>query len=400
MISGSIRRFLRIFSAEKHYSFLNIVGLSLGMACSILLALYLEHELTFDRHNTAHQNIYRVNHQIDATNNVTLQAQTSHFLGPLLIRDYPQIESYVSFRPESPNATLLKYQNQSYYVDDLFIADNSVFDIFTHEIVYGEPSQALLRPNTIAINRSLAERLFSGENPVGRTVTTGVVDYQVTLVFGDLPDNSHFKYSALIANAGNFAPSADALANRRGNLWNLNGYTYVRMNPATQVDGSEVFVDFYTRMMADVTRPGYTAQFFLEPLADIHLSSVALQDFPRGNTYYLYALSVVAVLVLISACFNYINLATARAFGRSKEIAIRKILGADRKILITQFIAESMLYAFIALFVAVMLVKLVLAGSADINLFGRDFDPGFWRDPWALVALLVLGLAVGAMAGI
>ncbi len=397
---GKLRYFLRLVQTGTYYVCLNVAGLSVGMACFILIGLFLRHEFTFDRHNDNHQHIYRVNHQIDATNNVTRHARTSHFLGPLLLRDYPEIENYVSFRRESPNATLLRYGAESYYVDDLYIADNSVFEIFSHDIIYGEVGQALLRPNTIAIDQSLAQRLFGDENPVGRIVSTGVVDYELTLVFADLPGNAHFQYSALIANAGNFAPSADALANRRGNLWNLNGFTYLQMNSATPLDGSEVFEDFYSRMMADVTRPGYTAQFFLEPLADIHLNSVALQDEPRGNAYYLYALAVVGTLILVSACFNYINMATARAFTRGREVAMRKILGAERSALLRQFLAESMLYAFLALLLAIVMVQIALLASTDLNLFGRSFDTGFWRDPQVFVGLIALGTAVGLLAGI
>ncbi len=400
MIGSSIHRVLRTFSNQKHYSVLNIVGLSVGMVCSILLALYLEHELTYDRHNIDHQSIYRVIQEIDATNNTTLHAQTSHFLGPLLIRDYPQIEKFVSFRRANQSTSMLKYESDSYFVDELYIADNSVFEIFTHKIIHGEPNQALTRPNTLAINQTISSRLFGSDNPVGRIVTTGVLDYEVTLVFEDLPDNSHFKYSALIANQGNLAPTADALANQRGNLWNLNGFTYLLMNlPSGEPEG-EVFDDFFARMMSDITRGGYRARFYLEPLASIHLNSVALQDLPRGNTYYLYAFSAVAILVLLIACFNYINLATARAIGRSREIFIRKILGADRRVLISQFLAESIFYSLLALFIAVLVIEIFLLGSIEVNLFGREFDSGFWRSPLSIAVLLTLGLSVGVIAGI
>lgn len=391
---------MKIFSSDKSYTFLNIFGLSVGMACAILLGLYLEHELSYDRHYENYENIFRINHEIDSINNTTLHAQTSHFLGPLLIRDYPQIKKFVSFRRLNLTASMLKYENESYFVEDLYIADNSVFEIFSHDVVHGDPTQALIEPNTIAINQSLSERLFGEDNPVGETVTTGVLDYRVTLVFADLPDNTHLKYSALIANQGNLAPSADALANQRGNLWNLNSYNYLLLDELVTEESGEVFPDFFDRMMADVTRPGYRARFYLEPIADIHLSSTTLQDLTRGNMYYLYAFAVVAILVLLIACFNYINLATARAISRSREISIRKLLGAERRTLIVQFLIESILYSFLALAIAVLMVEFFLFGSTEINLFGREFDSGFWLNPFAFGSLFLLGLLVGTMAGI
>lgn len=391
---------LRIFSGQKSYTFLNIIGLSVGMACAILLALYLEHELGYDKHNVNYEKIVRVNHEIDSGSNVTLHGQVSHFLGPLLIRDYPQIEKFVSFRRASQRASMLKVESESVFVEDVYIADNSVFEIFSHEVIYGEPGQALSRPNTIAISESVSDRLFGKDNPVGRIISTGIVDYQVTLVFAEQADNTHFKYSALIANQGVLAPSADALANQRGNLWNLNSYTYLLMRDELAVGSGEVFSDFFDRMMAGTTREGYRARFYLEPIADIHLHSLTLPDLPRGNVYYLYAFALVAILVLLIACFNYINLAMARAISRSKEIALRKILGADKSTLISQFLLESILYSFVALIIAVSLVELFLLGSTEINLFGREFDSSFWTDPTVFGGLFFLGLLVGTIAGV
>lgn len=391
---------LRVFSAQKSYTFLNIIGLSVGMACAILLALYLEHELSYDKHNANYEKIVRVNHEIDSGSNVTLHAQVSHFLGPLLVREYPQIENFVSFRRASQRASMLKYENESFFIDDVYIADNSVFEIFSHDVIYGDPSQALTRPNTIAISQTVSERLFGEDNPVGRTVSTGTVDYQVTLVFSDQADNTHFRYSALIANQGVLAPSADALANQRGNLWNLNSYTYLLMTDESAVRSGEVFSDFFDRMMAGTTREGYRARFYLEPIADIHLHSLTLPDLPRGNVYYLYAFAAVAILVLLIACFNYINLATARAISRTKEISLRRILGADKNALVSQFLLESILYSFLALAIAVTMVEFFLLGSTEINLFGREFDSNFWADPVAFGGLFFLGLLVGTIAGI
>lgn len=392
---------LRNLLNDKAYAVLNITGLSLGIACFIILALYLRHELTFDQHNTLHERIYRLNHEIDYGNTNIRRAQSSHYLAPRLATDYPQIESYVSFRRASRISTLFEHENNSYYMDDVYIADNSVFEIFSHDIIYGNPNQALTQPNTIAISESVSRQYFGADNPVGKMLTNTDSSYQVTLVFADLPDNTHFKYSVLLANQGMLSPAADESANRLNNLWNLNAYNYLLMHegyePANS-DGEE-FDDFFDRVLAEFTRPGYRARFYLEPLAGIHLNSTSQRDEPRGNTYYLYAFSAVALFVLLIACTNYVNLATARANRRSREISIRKILGADKRTLVAQFLSESIVYSLLALAIAISIVEFLLSGTAEVDLFGKNLSLNFWQDSLVFLSLLSLGLIVGIVAG-
>ncbi|PCI75557.1 MAG: hypothetical protein COB20_12600 [SAR86 cluster bacterium] len=402
MTNNYVKFALRNFSREKTYSFLNITGLSLGIACFILLSLFLRHELSYDKHNVLQERIFRVNHEIDYGNTRNRRAQSSHYLGPLLQAEYPQIESYASFRPLGRSSNLLKFENNSYYIEDIYIADNTAFDIFTHEIVYGNPDQALTRPNTIAINETLANLFFADENPVGKTLSTGVADYQISLVFADLPDNSHFKYQALVANLGIFAPTANGLENFRGNLWNLNSFNYVLMHEGYQEIEShqEMFIDFFDRVMAQSTRAGYQALFYLEPLTGIHLNSVAQRDLPRGSIFYLYAFTAVAAFVLLIACINYINLATARAVKRRKEISIRKVLGADRSKLVIQFLFESIVYSLLSLAIAISIVELILIGSTEINLLGKELSLSLFQDGFVFLSLISMGLVIGIGAGI
>ncbi len=402
MANNTINLALRNLLKEKVYAVLNITGLSLGIACFIMLALYLKHELTYDQHNVLHERIYRINHDIDYGNTRNRRAQSSYYLAPELVGDYAQIESYVSFRPLSQISTLLSYENESHYIDNIYITDNSVFDIFTHDIIYGNPDEALTQANTVALSESIARRYFGEENPVGEILSTGESGYRVTLVFADLPDNTHFKYEVLLANQGELSPSSNQSERRLTNLWNLNSYNYLLMREGYKLSdrSGEEFHDFFDRVMAPITRPGYRARFYLEPLTDIHLDSVAQRDLPQGNTYYLYAFSIVAVFVLLIACINYVNLTTARATRRAREISIRKILGADRHKLVSQFLIESIVYSLLALAIAVSTVEFFLSGSAEVGLFGKNLSLNFWQDSQVFVALVSLGLVVGILAGV
>ncbi len=390
----------RTLLRDKTYAFLNIIGLSLGMACFILLTLYLRHELSFDNYHNEKERIFRVLHETDYGNTRILGARSSNFLGPLLARDYPQIDTYVSLRPASQTTTMLRSGDNAFYLESVYIADNSLFDIFTHDIIFGNLEDALTRPNTIAINQSTAKLFYGEANPVGEILSTANSDFEVTLVFADVPENSHLKYTAIIANQGDLAPSANALANFRGNLWNLGGFTYVRLTPNSfAADGEEVFTDFFDRVMAESTRPGYRARFYLEPLTSIHLWSNSENDLPRGNIYYLYAFAIVAIFILLVACANYMNMATASVTRRAREITVRKILGANRKALVGHFLAEAIVYSLLALVISVCLVELVLIGSIGARYLGADLSLGMWDSSLIFVALVALGLAVGVVAG-
>lgn len=389
--------------SEKYYSALNVIGLVFGIACFIVLALYLEHELTYDQHHELHDRIYRINHETDFGTVRNRDAKSSKYLAPMLQRDYPGIENYVSFEPMyTQSATLFESADDSDFVSDVYISSNSAFEVFTHDVVFGNPEEALVRPYTIAINQTVAQRFFGNSNPVGEILSSGDSDYLVTLVFADLPDNSHLKYSALLTLTGAPPDLSEESGFMVARLWNPSSFNYLLVSEGYEAPGlgEEAFGDLFDRVMAPITRAGYRASFYLEPLADIHLNSFTNNDQPRGNPYYLYAFTLVAVFVLVIACINYINLATARATRRASEISIRKLLGANRNLLVTQFLFESIAFALIALLVAVTAVEFFLSGNAEVNLFGKDLSLGFFQDPIVFVSLVALGLFVGVAAGV
>jgi putative ABC transport system permease protein len=400
---------LRQLAREKLYALLNVSGLALGIACCLMLGLYLWGELTYDRHHVNHERIYRI------AANMTLGdgrssdiAVTSSALGVMLAEEFPDyFKSYVRFREGSrPNPVLLRYEDQSAYWHDVYIADDNVFEVFTHEIVYGDPRTALKEPRSIAISRRVAQRYFGNENPVGRSLTTdgGGGPLNVTLVFEELPENSHLRYDALVAYKGaRLAVPADITA-RLQRLLDFGNFefTYVVLadgaDPREYARLSEAFYEKYMKVQLQIAKLEWRS--WLEPLADIHLNSELQYDLPHGNRIYLYAFAAVAAFILGVACINYVNLATARAAQRTRAIGLRKILGAGRASLMVQFLGESVLFALLATVLGVILVEVLLSWPAVNALFGKTLTLDLFGKPLLGLAVLAFGLCVGLLAGL
>jgi putative ABC transport system permease protein len=185
----------RVIYREKLYALINIFGLGLAIACSLVLAIYLQSELTYDQHNVLHEQIFRIDNEFVLGGSEDRFAVTSAVLGEMLVEDYPEILDFVRFRPAAQgdaNTLLIRHEDDSYYWENVYFADDNVFEIFTHEIVYGDPATALVEPGTIAVSETFARRYFGDANPIGETVSTESGNPNtITLVFADLPENSH-----------------------------------------------------------------------------------------------------------------------------------------------------------------------------------------------------------------
>jgi len=399
---------LRQLAREKRYALLNVSGLALGLACCLMLGLYLWGELTYDRHHANHERIFRIaTHFTFGDGRSSDVAITSRVLGVMLAEEYPEyFKAYVRFREDSrPNPVLLRHEDQIAYWGDVYAADDNVFEVFTHEIVYGDPRTALTKPSSIAISRRMAQRYFGDENPIGRTLTTdGRGPLTVTLVFEELPENSHLRYDALIAYKGaRFEVPAD-ITKRLQQLLTLEGFefTYVVLaddsDPREYARLSAAFRKKYMKVILQSESLEWTSR--LEPLAGIHLNSELTYDLPHGNRVYLYAFAAVAAFILGVACINYVNLATARAAQRTRAIGLRKILGAGRASLIAQFLGESVLLALLATVLGVILVEVLLSWPAVSALFGKTLTLDLFGRPLLGVTVIAFGLGVGLLAGL
>jgi putative ABC transport system permease protein len=399
---------LRQLAREKLYAILNVSGLALGLACCLMLGLYLWGELTYDRHHVNHERIYRIGTHLKYGDGRSSDlAITSGPFGPMLAREYPEyFKSCVRFRATSrPNPTLFRYEDQKAYWKEVYLADKGAFEMFTHTIVYGDPRTALKEPASIAISRRMAQRYFGDENPVGRVITMDEwKPLNVTLVFEELPQNSHLRYDALISYFGDGAEVPTDFTERLQQLLSFGRfeYTYVELadgaDPREYAALSEAFNEKYTKTAL------YTANLemksSIEPLADIHLNAELEYDQPHGNRMYLYAFAAVAVLILGLACINYVNLATARAAQRMRAIGLRKILGASRGSLIAQSLGESVLFALLATVLGVILVEVLLSLPAAGALFGKTLTLDLFGRPWLALGVLAFGLCVGLAAGL
>ena len=395
---------LRTLARDKTYALINLAGLALAIACCLILGVYLRGELTYDHSHENYKRIFRVANEFELNGKTDRFALTSQSLGPMLKEENADVQEYVRFTGGGNNRNFLQHGDVGYYWGNTYIADTNVFKVFTHRILYGDPNTALDAPTSIAISHSLARKYFGERNPLGETLTSDGNDAQVTLVFEDLPENTHFKYDALFsANLGLFATPNDVNI-RRQQLFGVGVYTYLLMRPGYDAaQWSEVSRAFFERNMAPTaTARSINAKWrsWLQPLADIHLYSDVPENLPTGNLYYLYGFIAVTAFTLLVACINYMNLATARAAKRAKEVGMRKILGSSRGALILQFIAESMLLAVVAVLLGVLLVKLAVAFTPVDQLFGTTIALSFTHTPELWLWLIALVLIVGIGAGV
>jgi putative ABC transport system permease protein len=400
MLTNYIKITLRNLYKEKLYALINVSGLSLSMACCIILGLFLRSELTYDRHQMKHKRIFRIAAEVTNHGKVYRVASTSAALGPMLSKDYPEIEAYVRFNfLMSGRALEFRYEEKAFDWDDVYFVDDNVFDIFTHEYVYGEPEGALSDPRSIAVSESFAKKYFGDTNPIGKTVRSAVDFFKITLVFTDLPENSHLNYDVLMSYNNLANPAQYEVA--RGDLWNIPNYTYLLMPEGYQATSfEEIAESFYKRYMKEEGEAKNTSmKFWLQPLADIHLESDLLYDSPTGNKLHLYAFLAVGIFIILVGCFNYINLSTTRSARKGREVGMRKVLGATRPQLIVQFLGESVLFTLIAWVIGIIMVKLAFTYTPVNELLGKQQLTSLSDQPVLLFWMLGLSLVTGMIAG-
>ena len=391
---------------EKLYAAINIAGLSLGIACSLILGQFLRKELSYDQHYPQYRNIYRIENEFTSGGSSQRWADTSQMLGPMLQEQYPEVKAFVRFQHNGNTlgkGTPIRRGDDVYYWADTYWVDANVFDLFPPEVIYGDPKTALKQTNTIAVSQRFARTYFGDANPIGEIVTTEAGTRQkITLVFADQPANTHLKYDMLFSNNVPFLRSPDDASQRRQWLWGTNNYTYVLMDPQFKAsDWARISDDFYKRFMEDIGRDaGSTWHSWVLPLADIHLHADVGGDMPTRNRIYLYGCAAVGLFILLVACINYMNLATARATRRARSVGIRKIMGASRASLALQFLGEAIGFALIALLLGVMLVKLALAVTPLGDLMDHEVTLDFLRDPGLTIGLIGLTVLMGLLAGL
>jgi len=345
---------LRNIRKDKTYSAINILGLTIGITCSVFLLMYILDELSYDRYHKKAVNIYRIVSNIKEPDNAFTWAVAQIPLAEELRDNYPEVKNAVRFF--GLGKTLYKNGDKEFYEEKFYLADSTVFDMFDYTFLSGDPATALDKPNTIVLTESVAVKYFGKADAVGLTFQNqDKKNYEVTGVIKDVPLNSHFLFDALI--------SRSSIPDYQGSWGNFGVFTYILLP-----DGYELakMDSSLMKVIREKVNPifdqfGIKIRYEMQRITDIHLYS-KIQDEAEagGDISYIYVFAAVAAFMLIIACINYMNLATARSANRSKEVGIRKVMGSQRGQLIAQFITESVLVALIALVVSLVLIYALL----------------------------------------
>ncbi|MFC1494000.1 FtsX-like permease family protein [Thermodesulfobacteriota bacterium] len=400
MASSTFKTTFRNLSREKMYAIINIAGLSLAIACCLILGIYLYNELTYDQHNKQYKKLYRVVNEFNVNGKLETFARTSQLLGPMLADDNVEIEGYVRVFLIN-RKVLLKNEDNAFYWEGTGFASSNFFDYFDHEFKFGS-HETLKNERWVAVSEKFATKYWGDENPVGKTFTSEGYTAKITHVFYDLPANSHMKYNVIQSDAiPYFAEPEDANA-RRQLLTNVNWYTYLIMREDYDIqDFKEISDTFFERHMEELLRAAkITWRAWLQPMADIHYNSDIGYDEPTGNKNYLYGFAAVAIFILLVACINYMNLATARATKRAKEVGMQKILGSGRTRLVFQFMGEAVFFSLVALVFGYILIQVALTMTPINELLDNSIALKDLADPQVLAGMLIFSLVLGLISGI
>lgn len=396
MLRNYFKIAFRSLVKQKLYSVINIFGLAIGLTCCLLIMLYVMQELSFDKFHENADRIYRVGVVEVESTGKSYTADTPAPLAPALSDDYPEIEHYTRFS--------YSYDDLFYIGDDKFFdksqstafVDSSFFDVFTYEVIEGDKAAMLNAPNKIVLTESAVERLFAGEDPIGKTINMNKEkDLIVTGVIKDPPVNSHMKFDKLIS----FTTLDGSFMNFPIDSWGVYSglITYVLLPENTSAKAFEEkaykFMDKHENYRANAFK-----HIFLFKMSDIHLYSDYSNEISENNRISnLYIVSTIALFILLIACINFMNLATARSAKRAREVGVRKVLGAYRRQLIQQFIGESLIITFLSLILSFVLMEVAMPYFS--NLVNIQVENLFLTDPFWFTALVLFGLVVGLAAG-
>jgi putative ABC transport system permease protein len=389
---------------NKAFSFINIAGLAIGLATCLLILLYVEDELSYDRWNEKADRIYRVDGDLQFGGNHWIIATVPEPMGAALKRDYPDVEQEARFRQYG--GMLVRKGQQNLQEDRVVYTDSTIFDVFTLPMIEGDPKHALVEPKSVVITESMALKYFNSTNVVGKyLVVNDNSNLKVTGVIKDIPKQSHFNFDFFVA-------ANKSIENWELDDWLSNNFnTYIVLkkgaDPRKFAARFPNIVDKYVGPKAQATmhidmdqftKSGNYVRYSLTPLVDIHLLSNKKSELgANGSMQFVYIFSTIALFILLIACINFMNLSTARSAGRAKEVGVRKVLGSTRKSLIRQFLTESMMVCFISLLLAVMIAIAMLPVFNQLAF--KELSPSLFGKPALIAALLVLTIVVGFLAG-
>lgn len=403
MLSSYIHIAIRSLLKSKVHTFINVFGLAFGIACVFLIILYLQHELSYDRFHAKAENLYRVTWE-----DSNPQTRTPHPMAQAMKADFPEVESAVSITPlyaagltKETHSFRSPKSDTRYDEKNILAVDTTFFDVFSFPLVKGDPATALKHVNGVLLSESMAKKYFPEEDPIGQHLAVDENDYLVEVVgvFKDVPRNCHFHFDFLVSylreksfdNVDPFYSWAD-----------FGHYNYIRLHDGADAKAFESKLMPWIRKYLPVSDEQYQGLldqgygFRLQPVTDIHLESALRWELePNGNIEYVYILSAAALLTLIIACVNFMNLTTAKSAERAKEIGVRKTLGAAQHQLSLQFLAESVLMALISVAITILIVEVTLPFFTSFT--GVAFEIDYSQHG---LMLLGLGIVIGILSGL
>ncbi|MFZ2053013.1 MAG: ABC transporter permease [Candidatus Aminicenantales bacterium] len=404
MFAHSLKIILRNLRKRKGISLINIAGLTIGVTGFILIALFVQDELSYDRHHKNAGRIYRVNVRAVANETEFYSATSCTPMAQALITEFPEVEA--STKVHRFGIPVVRYEDKVFSEERFWSADESFFDVFSVPFLKGDPKTALIEPNSVVLTRSTAERYFGQENPIGKTLNTDRRrDYVVTGVIEDVPRTSHFRYD--------FLGSMNTFEYSRSQNWiSNNDYTYFVLREGVAhrefEEKMQSLIQKYVypqvKGALGVTPDEFIAgggffAYYIQSLTDIHLRSHLQHEIEANSDIsYVYIFSVLAFAILLISCINYINLSTAQSATRGREVGIRKTVGSTANALKGQFISEAVFLSVLAVVVSLPIIEMILPFFN--NLTGKDLHIPYLTNALTLPLLLGIGLAVGLLAGV
>jgi putative ABC transport system permease protein len=404
MLNNLIKHSLRSFKRQRAYIIINILGLSIGIACSLLIALFVINEASYDRFNAKKDRIYRLVLNGKLGGQEFIGASTCAPIGPTMLREFPEVEDYLRMKGYGP--IVVEYKDLTFTDDHVVEADSSFFNFFSISLLKGNPKNVLNAPRRAVLSESTAKRIFGNEDPIDKAIKIGndTARYIISGIMSDIPRNSHFEANILtsfMTNPQSQDPS-----------WLSNSFsTYLLLKPNSSwvtVDEKipallEKYVSPEAQRLMGISFEDFIAQgnkymFFLQNLKDIHLDPSIQQEFKRASDpKYLFIFGSIAILIVLIAAINFMNLASAQASRRAKEVGIKKVGGSTRGMLTTQFLSESFILSFISLILALIIIRVTLPYFN--NLLGTNLELGLFARWYTIPALVVFTLLVGFLSG-
>ena len=389
MFTNYLKVALRNIKKSKVYSFINIAGLAVGMACTILILLWVQDELSYDRFNKNAPYLYReVNHEEYSNGETVDFAQSPYGIAPILKDEYPEIIDVA--RARSAGNVIISKDDKNFTEGGLIFIEPNFFKMFTYNFIVGAGNTALSNPNSIVITEEMAIKYFGDENPLGKTLlVNNEFPFTVSAILENPPKNSHIHFDFLvpIENVKKyFAPFSE------WNSWAFTNYILLDKNADYKAVSEKISGSLKKQMDDAIATVG------LQPLTDIHLYSANIWGYGgEGDINYVIIFSIIALFVLLTACINFMNLATARSSNRAKEVGLRKVVGAEKKSLVSQFYSEAILMSVISMLVSIVLVIAALPFFNDIA--GKEINFNIFHNSSILLLIVFTTLFTGIIAG-